>query len=361
MKWFLVSSFVKGSQPGWLFRYAPLTDVVVQAVPAAYDHDRSREAAGVREWIDYLGHAWAAFRVLRTAQGPVGLITTFPQLAVCVCLLKRLSFWRRPLPVIAWMFNLKQPYDGLKGHVARLALKAADRIVVHSRAEVTSYSRWLRLPEDRFLYVPLTAEVPEVVWQDDPGRAPYALALGTANRDYRTLFAALAKTGLPAIVVSGPSAIEGLDVPANVQVRAGLSLAQCHHLASRARVLVIPIADVHAPSGQVTLIEGMMIGCPIVVTRCVGSADYLEDRREGVMVAPGDADALAAALQQLWRDAPWRERLSAAARERALAQYAFPSAARAMAALLSSFSPSGAGRSDTTSAATRPSTSADIG
>lgn len=342
MKWWLMSSFVKGSQPGWLFRHPPLHEVDVRAIPATYDHDRSRDAAGARDWADYFAHAWAAFRAMRGEREAVGLITTFPQLAVCACLLKRLCCWRRPLPVVAWMFNLKRPYGGVKGHVARLALQAADRIVVHSRAEVTSYSRWLRLPASRFLYVPLTAEVPEVRWHDELDRTPYAIALGTANRDYRSLFAALAQTGYPAIVVSGPSAVEGLEVPANVQVRSGLSLAQCHKLVSHARVQVIPIADVHAPSGQVTLIEGMMIGCPLIVTRCAGTEDYLDDGAEGVMVPPGDVAALAAALQQLWDDAPQRTRLSAAARERALAHYSFPSAARVMAGVLDELERAGA-------------------
>lgn len=334
MKWFLISSFVKGPSPGWLFGHVPLQARDVTAVPADYDHDRSRDTSSARDWVDYFGHARAAFRTMRQARGRVGLITTFPQLAVCAGLLKRTVYWRRPLPLIAWMFNLKRPYEGVKGHVARFALRAADRIVVHSRAEVTGYSRWLRLPEERFVYVPLSAEVPDVRWEDDAQRAPYVIALGTANRDYRALFAALAQTGLPAIVVAGPSAVEGLDVPSNVQVRSGLSLAQCHRLVSRACLQVIPIADVDAPSGQVTLIEGMMIGCPLVVTRCAGSADYLDDECEGLMVPPRDAGALAGAMLRLWHDPALRVRLGGAARERALSHYVFPSAARAMAALL---------------------------
>lgn len=334
VKWYLVSSFVKGAQPGWLFVHAPLRERDVQAVPATYDHDRSRDAAGARDWWDYFGHARAAFRAMRDHEGPVGLITTFPQLAVCACLLKRLCVWRRPLPVVAWLFNLKRPYGGVKGVVARLALQAADRIVVHSQAEVDSYRHWLRLPASRFLYVPLTAEVPAVRWADDPTRVPYVVALGTANRDYRTLLAALARCGHPAIIVSGASAIEGLAVPANVQVRSGLSLDQCHRLVAGARLQVIPIADGQAASGQVTLIEGMMIGAPLIVTRCAGSEDYLEAEREGLMVPVGDVEGMSAAIARLWDDAALRQRLGAAAQTRALAQYSFPSAARVMAAVL---------------------------
>lgn len=336
MEWLVLSSFVKNNRPGWLFKYAPLTDVPVKAVPALYDHDRSRNTSNLGDWADYFKHALAGFRSLPSRRAGVGIITTFPQLAVCACLLKRLT-WRRHLPVIAWMFNLKHPYTGVKGWLTRRALGSADRIVVHSRAEIDTYSRWLGLPRERFSFVPLTAEIPAVgAWEENEA-APYVVSLGNANRDYQTLVRAVRRLGVKTIIVAGDSAVQGLDLPPNVEVRSKLSLEECHRLVKHARLHVIPIADVHAPSGQVTLIEGMMIGCPIIVTRCDGSRDYLDEGVEGLMVEPRNDAALEQAITRLWNDPGERQRLSGASRERALAGYSFPGAARAMAEILRQF------------------------
>lgn len=239
--------------------------------------------------------------------------------------------------MIAWMFNLKQPYAGVKGWLARKALGSVDRIVVHSRAEIEAYSRWLGLPRERFSFVPLTADIPVVGPWDEDDAAPYVIALGTANRDYATLLRAVRRLGVRTIIVAGDSALQGLEIPPNVEVRSQLPLEACHRLVQRARLHVIPIKNTEAPSGQVTLIEGMMIGCPIVVTRCAGSQDYLAEGREGLMVDPGDDASLEAAIRGLWHDAAERRRLSGAARERGLAQYSSPAAARAMAEMLQQF------------------------
>lgn len=336
MQWVLLSPFTKHARPGWCFRYSPLAELEVRAVPAPYDEDRSRAMAGTREWVHYLHHAWLTFRRFVWRRPPSGVITTFPQLAVCACLLKRLT-GQRHLPVVAWMFNLKRPYTGVKGVLARHSLRCVDRVIVHSRAEVDIYSRWLDLPRERFAFVPLAAEQPAVgAWQEDTA-APYIVALGTANRDYATLIRAVERLNFRTIIVAGESAVKGLSVPANVEIRSRLSLEECHRLVQRARLQVIPIADTQAASGQVTLIEGMMIGCPVIVTRCVGSEDYLADGCEGLMVAPRDADHLEAAITRLWRDAEERQRLGRAARARALEDYSFPGAARAMAAMLRQF------------------------
>lgn len=336
MQWVLLSSFTKHVRPGWCFRYAPLDALGVKAVPAPYDLDRSREAASAKDWLRYLHHTWLAFRSLGPRRDDRGIITTFPQLAVCACLMKQLTL-RRHLPVIAWMFNLKQPYAGVKGWLARKALGSVDRIVVHSRAEIEAYSRWLGLPRERFSFVPLTADIPVVGPWDEDDAAPYVIALGTANRDYATLLRAVRRLGVRTIIVAGDSALQGLEIPPNVEVRSQLPLEACHRLVQRARLHVIPIKNTEAPSGQVTLIEGMMIGCPIVVTRCAGSQDYLAEGREGLMVDPGDDASLEAAIRGLWHDAAERRRLSGAARERGLAQYSSPAAARAMAEMLQQF------------------------
>lgn len=66
-------------------------------------------------------------------------------------------------------------------------------------------------------------------------------------------------------------------------------------------------------------IECLTCGVPLVATAVGGLPDIIEHDSTGVLVAPGDAAALATALEDLLRDPDRRARLGAAGRERARA------------------------------------------
>ena len=76
---------------------------------------------------------------------------------------------------------------------------------------------------------------------------------------------------------------------------------------------------VKAPDGDmdglpITLMEAMACGVPVVSTRLVGIPDLVIDDETGVLVEPGDAGALADALQALLADPDRACRLAAAGR-----------------------------------------------
>jgi glycogen synthase len=79
-------------------------------------------------------------------------------------------------------------------------------------------------------------------------------------------------------------------------------------------VLVLP--SVYEEMGSI-LVEAMASGLPVVASRVGGIPDVVVDGETGLLVPPGDADALAAALDELVSDPQRRERLAAAARRRA--------------------------------------------
>jgi glycosyltransferase involved in cell wall biosynthesis len=68
----------------------------------------------------------------------------------------------------------------------------------------------------------------------------------------------------------------------------------------------------------IALIEAMTLGRPSVVTRVGGLTEVVEHGKQGLVVEPGDTDALAEAIVTLLRDGDLRRRLGEAGRERAL-------------------------------------------
>jgi len=61
------------------------------------------------------------------------------------------------------------------------------------------------------------------------------------------------------------------------------------------------------------LIEAMAAGRPVVASRVGGIPSIVDDRRTGLLVPPGEPEALAAALEMLLQRPDWRRELGTAA------------------------------------------------
>lgn len=70
-----------------------------------------------------------------------------------------------------------------------------------------------------------------------------------------------------------------------------------------------------------THLEAMAMGIPVVGTRIAGVPEQVVDGETGLLVPPGDPEALAGALERLLSSAPLRLRLGEAARTRALERF----------------------------------------
>lgn len=252
-------------------------------------------------WALRAQDAWTAL-----SGGFDGILTHFPPLAATTGLLSRCL--RRPM-LIAHNFNLGHIPRGLSRRCARSALKSIDRFIVHARREVAVYSELLNVPATRFEFVRLH-KAPLVEAEVELPEAPFVFAGGSAHRDYATLLEACKATALPTVVVAGRMHLDTLaSAPPNVEVRTGLSLAQCNRLVRAARLHVVPIHKTPTSAGQVALVTGLVAGTPTIASRAIGTEDYLEDGRTGLMVDPGDASGLADRMRLLWDDAGLRDRI----------------------------------------------------
>lgn len=79
-------------------------------------------------------------------------------------------------------------------------------------------------------------------------------------------------------------------------------------------VFVLPSLSEGTPR---TLTEARALGCPVVATRVGGIPTSVRDGTDGLLFPPGDAPALAAALESLLHDEPLRRRLIVAGIARA--------------------------------------------
>ncbi len=186
IKWAVAATFFSSDGGNrWLDDFvsdAHSFEKVVPRADADLDgwHTRRSRGTPLHGWLTLVNTAW------RTRHQP-GVITVFPPLAILVGLFDRLRGADRPH--VAYCFNLGSMPGGPRRWAARVAMKRVDIIIVHSRAEIRTVSVYLALPAARVRFIPLhraSMPVPLPPCSDEP----FILAMGSANRDYATLFRA---------------------------------------------------------------------------------------------------------------------------------------------------------------------------
>ncbi len=310
MKWYIPT---QNSTSHWLEEFIPKEKHSFHAINAHYDHDRSRNVTNKKQWVDYFNHGLDTYNAARRDKEKSGVITFFPQLPAVIGLRKKIS--TADLPVLAWGFNIGNLQYGLKGQIAKFALREISKFFVWSRDEINQYSQWLNIAPERFEFMPYHRHMVEQTIHENV-ESPYIISLGTAGRDYKLYLEVLESLKIPAVIITGAHAVNGLKIPSNVKIMNGLSATQCHELLQGARFAVAPLASRVTAAGQVSIIDAMMFGKAQVVTKTPSTQDYLSHNSEALFVGVGDYDGLREGVEKLWLDDTLRKNLGEAAKTR---------------------------------------------
>ena len=204
----------------------------------------------------------------------------------------------RPLIVQPWGSDL-----ALTPWLARLVLPRA-QLVVTASDFLAEAARRLGARDVRVIPVapPLPAERGE---PDDP---PHVLFAGRLSAEKGILEFVEATEGLPRVIV-GDGPLRG-RVPETVGPVARDRLGAFYE-----RAAVVCVSSRREGYGMVAR-EAMAYGRPVVATAVGGLVDAVADGETGLLVPPGDVDALRSAVVRLLEDPGLRARLGAEARRR---------------------------------------------
>jgi len=103
-----------------------------------------------------------------------------------------------------------------------------------------------------------------------------------------------------------------LNLGTRVSLPGWMDRAGTLDLMRRASVFVLPS---YAEGLPMSLLEAMAAGCPVVATHVGGIPDVITDGVDGVIVPPGNPEALASAIGHILRDRAFARSLGNAARE----------------------------------------------
>lgn len=333
-RWTVVAAFFGQSNSRWLDDFIDDPSITFRKQPPVKRmenwHFSKASKTPVGAWFRHFKQARAAF-----ADRPDGLVTCFPQLSMAAAAIK--AFGRHKPRIIAYNYNLGGFPKGIKQWVSRSFARQIDIFVVHSPSEVRPYAEYLGVEEDRVRFVPLQrGQISEPRREDVD--APFVLSMGSAHRDYPSLIKAVDKIGVPTTIVTRPSDIDALPKSEYVTFLSRLSEAECMALLARARLSVTPVSNLTTASGQITFINAMQMGVPVIATSCPGTEGYITHDKTGRLVPPFDVDTLASEIKTLWDDEEMRQTLAIAATAESLNRFSDQAAANTLSGMINKLS-----------------------
>jgi glycosyltransferase involved in cell wall biosynthesis len=200
--------------------------------------------------------------------------------------------------------------------LARGLLRRA-RLVVCASSSLAEEARELGAREVRV--IPSAVRIPERVGEEaDP---PYVLYAGRLSPEKGVAELVAAADGLE-LVVAG-------DGPLREAVPGALGFLARHDLEPLYERCAVVACPSYREGFGVACAEAMAHGKPVVASAVGGLQDLVVDGETGLLVPPGDVEALRGALRRLLEDRELRRRLGAAARERAVERLGWEAATRA--------------------------------
>ena len=113
------------------------------------------------------------------------------------------------------------------------------------------------------------------------------------------------------VVLGDVGSLEGVTFPSRTKVLVDQPYDRYLELLHGCDFVVVPLSDLTRSRGQVVILEAMAIGKPVIATETIGTVDYVESGENGLLVPPGDAEALAAAMRAAAAKTPSCARISA--------------------------------------------------
>jgi glycosyltransferase involved in cell wall biosynthesis len=218
------------------------------------------------------------------------------------------------------------------------AMSQLDAVTVFSEDERQLYLSRFALKPERTHLIPIhTDETGD--YSQYPDRLPagaqvakgqYVLSLGSPNRRFTPIARACQHLKAPLVIITRPwhkndsldeLAKMGAIIITDADKMKSLTYLRC------ARAAVMAFETDQLPGAFTTLIHGMFLKTPSVVTSCLGMSDYVVDGENGLVTPHGDEAALRGAIDRMWSEPGLAERMGELGYKRAQRLYSLEAAA----------------------------------
>jgi glycosyltransferase involved in cell wall biosynthesis len=262
-----------------------------------------------------MAHLWDNIRILFDALRAdyVLLHFTLQDVIFFAVMLTLIPFHRCRLEMLDFfVVQKRRPLS----YLIRWSIKRVDKIFVFFK-DFTYLETSLGIPRGKFCYLAYKVNSLERIRIQETSDQGYLFCGGRSRRDFATLFEAIAPLGYPLKLVTSPepqniqngSSLAGLTIPKNVEWIENQPQAEFFvRTMAGARAVVIPIRNDHVTQAGISVyLQAMALRKCVVISEGLGVSDVLTEN-QAVIVPGGDAVALRAAIERVWKDSTFRER-----------------------------------------------------
>jgi len=268
----------------------------------------------VRTRGEHMAATWKILSRLKSSDAVVAASTSH---ANALALWRRFGFFHAPLTGIH-CGHVNYTLGGARRKATVRAMRN-QQVVLFADSERAETIRQFDVEPDRIHVNPFGVDVD--FWTPASAEKEFILAVGNdGRRDYATLVAAALGLDVPVKILTARPLPDPL--PPHIQHLRGSWHApavtddELRDLYRRALAVVVPLEDSIQPSGQSVALQAMACGRPVILTRTRGlwTGDGFLDGRDLLLVDPGSAESLRAAMKRLLDDAALREQIGLSAR-----------------------------------------------
>jgi len=253
-----------------------------------------------------------SLRAVRAAREADAVICHGAQSAVALLALARLADLPPVIVVDVGALNAGRRRETLRFNLTRWAMKAAAAIVWHSKGSQDYVSREAPELASRGHFLPYGVDQEKFSAYAGLDKADYVVCVGSASRDWQSVISAWDDIDdIPLLLVGAKGCVSTANP--RIEVLPVVGLEDYCVLAARARFSILPLEDSPISVGQMTLLQSLAMGTPVIASDVAPIRDYLG--MGTVSVDPADCGALSASVTRLWADRDEQERLRRAGLE----------------------------------------------
>lgn len=271
-------------RPYWFFKY--MTDINVDIIDFQENFILHKFERTVLK--NYIYQCWKAFLIRKKYDV---IISHGAQSGLFYSLLATVfNSKKNPLHVIIDVGGMNgSRINKIETPLIRFALKSKPKIIYHTKSQLELYkqaypeliqnSAYIRFGVDAEYFKPQETRVDN-----------YVLSFGFYKRDYNTLIEAWSKVRTDTkLKIIG---IDGICTD-RIEYSRKVSIAELKEEIAKCLFVVIPLPVFNYSYGQMSFLQSMAMGKPVIVTRTPSSVDYLVEGKGTFYVNPYDIDDLA--------------------------------------------------------------------
>ncbi|MFR0899717.1 MAG: glycosyltransferase family 4 protein [Anaerobutyricum sp.] len=222
--------------------------------------------------------------------------------AMLLCVLKRVFHIKTPPILDVDISSFHQAYtSGLIHKLSQFSSKAFDYMVYHTSSQYDYYEEYFPWLKDKCKFIPFGVDYnywKQKSYKNIPEKKQYIVCVGYRKRDWNTLLEAFDRVNIPEklYLIGNP------DIKCNnpkVKVLPFIPIDELMTYIVNSKFSVIPLDDFNYSFGQMTLLQQMALGVPILAADVPAIRDYCNCSKGVISYTPYDPSNLAQKLVQM--------------------------------------------------------------